>query len=172
MLHPDGTRTESVKDVTKHEITEIIYDARDVVISKKMFLLNENGDATQGVIYDGAGNPIARVQFFFDDLGRMIEERLSNMQGEVFRRVIQPYDASGQPRKQLAYNYNVKAPTMRPATIDYTGTKAAPKAVQPNGNNAATAPQQLKPGEIITASPRSGTSTKVEKPRLPFGGTK
>ncbi|HEY2573769.1 MAG TPA: hypothetical protein VGH65_06860, partial [Verrucomicrobiaceae bacterium] len=63
-LHTDGTRTDSVKDLFKHEMTETTYDARKIVIAKKKFLLGENGDPTQGTIYDGADNVIARVQFF------------------------------------------------------------------------------------------------------------
>ncbi|HSJ04968.1 MAG TPA: hypothetical protein VK956_21015, partial [Verrucomicrobium sp.] len=44
VLHQDGTRTDSVKDVTGRQLTETTYDSRNVVIARKTFLLNENGD--------------------------------------------------------------------------------------------------------------------------------
>ena len=107
-LYPDGTKSESVMDLFKHQVTETTYDSQDVIIAKKVYLLNENGLATQGVISDGAGHPIANVKFFYDEIGRLIEQRLINMQGEVFRRIIQSYDPDGRPLKPKAYNYNVR----------------------------------------------------------------
>ena len=90
------------------------------MIAKKKFLLGDNGDPTQGTIYDGADNVIARVHFEFDDLGRVIEERCTNNQNEIFQRVIRRYDASGKPLQPQVFNYPVKAPNMRPSKVDFT----------------------------------------------------
>lgn len=158
MLNQDGTRTDSVKDLLKHELTETVYDARGVVIAKKKFLLGENGDPTQGAIYDGADNVIARVQFFFDDLGRVIEERCSNTQGEVFQRVIRQYDVSGKPLQPQVINLPVKAPNMRPAKIDFTRSPALPPRDGRSGGRtpggAPVAPGQVP--RVETVSPGTG----------------
>ncbi|MEI6534248.1 MAG: hypothetical protein WCN98_02820 [Verrucomicrobiaceae bacterium] len=166
LLHPDGTRTDSIKDVNKHEMIETTYDARSVVIAKKTFLLNANGDPTQGVIYDGAGNLIARVQFFFDDLGRMIEERCSNTQGQIFRRVIHRYDANGKALPADAHDFAVNSPTMRPSSVDFTHSpQRAPGAPR---SNAPVQPGQG--GQIETVSPHTGTVVSAD-PTQPVPGS-
>ena len=158
-LYPDNTKSESVMDLAKHQITETTYDTQDVVIAKKVYLLDENGLATQGVISDGSGKPIANVKFFYDELGRLIEQRLMNMQGEVFRRIIQSYDPDGKALKPKAYNYNVKAPNMRPSTTDYTQTRPAPvkkPEAKPEGTTESTSDGaiHIKPGQIINVKPK------------------
>jgi len=157
-LHDDGTRTESVKDMNKREITETTYDSRGIVISKKLFMVNENGDPIRGIIYDGQGNHIAKVDFGFDDLGRLRVERCTNMQGEVFRQVIHTYDPSGKRLRPQAFDYAVKAPNMKPATIDFTGRKPAPdRSVDTAGAASETQqPQVVQPGQqpqVMSVSP-------------------
>ncbi len=153
VLHQDGTRSDSIKDLNKHEMTETTFSANSVVIAKKIFLLNANGDPTQGVIYDGAGNLIARAQFFFDDLGRLTEERCTNTQNQVFRRVIHRYDANGKALPADAHDYAVNAPNMRPSTVDYTHSpQRAP------GSPRTSAPVQPgQGGQIETVSAHTGS---------------
>lgn len=165
ILHEDGTRTDSVKDIQKRETAETTYDSRNVVIAKKVFMLNENGDPIQGIIYDGAGNLIARALFFFDDLGRITEERCVNAQGEIFRRVIRQYDPSGKPLPAKAFDFNVNAPSMKPSVLDFR--KMVPGPDQEEGTTT-NAPKQ--PGDkptINKASPR--TTTPPAKPKPAFG---
>lgn len=145
-LHTNGTRTESVKDLFKHELAETTYDGRGVVISKKKFLLNEKGDPTQGTIYDDADNVIARVQFIFDELDRVVEERCTNTQNEVYQRVFRRYDSGGKPLQPQVVNYAVKAPNMGPAKINYTQPQ------DPRSNRAGGSGQAP---QIETASPGS-----------------
>lgn len=152
-LHKDGTRTDSVKDMFKHELTETVYDARKVVIAKKKFLLGDNGDPTQGTIYDGADNVVARVHFEFDDLGRVIEERCTNNQNEIFQRVIRRYDASGKPLQPQVFNYPVKAPSMRPASANFT----QPPSSGPARQGAAPVNSPGQTPQIETVSPASRT---------------
>ena len=172
-LHQDGSKTETVKDSFKHEMTETIYDARGVVIAKKKFLLGASGDPTQGTIYDGAGNVIATVQFFFDDLGRVIEERCTNTNHEVFQRVIRQYDVNGKPLQPQVINLPVKAPTMRPARVDYT--------VMPAGKGGKGAPQPASgsvvspiTGQPVTVGPEpvSGTVPQQPQPKAEKKGSK
>lgn len=153
-LHADGTRTDAVKDLIKHELSETTYDSRGVAIAKKKFLLADNGEPTQGTIYDGADNVIARVQFFFDDLGRVIEERLTNTRNEIFQRVIRQYDVAGKPLRPQVFNYSVTAPNMRPSKVDFTRSPD-PRASRPGTPANST---RLPPGQgpqIETASPGS-----------------
>lgn len=166
LLHQDGTRTDSIKDLNKHEITETMFSANNVVIAKKKFLLNAKGDPTQGVIYDGADNLIARVQFFFDDLGRVAEERCMNTQGEIFRRVIHRYDANGKALSTDAHNYAVKSSNMRPATIDFTHSPQRPPAA--TRSNAPVLPGQG--GAIETVSPHTGAVVNAD-PAQPVPGS-
>lgn len=134
-LHPDGSKTESVRDPNTRELTEITYDANNVVTMKRKYLLNEQGQPSQGLIYDGADNLQARAQFFFDQFGRMQEERLLNLQGEVFQQTLYEYGADGKPKKPKVINYNVRTPTMKPSTIDFTqmqgGAPGTPAQGQP-----------------------------------------
>jgi hypothetical protein len=159
VLHDDGTRTDSVKDLFKHELTETVYDGRKVVIAKKKFLLGENGNPTQGTIYDGADNVVARVQFFFDDLGRVTEERCTNTQNEIFQRVIRQYDVTGKPLKPQVFSYAAKAPNMGASRVDFTQPSSKP------GSSPGSAP--VRPGQspqIETASPGSRTVTPSNYP--------
>jgi hypothetical protein len=142
VLHPDGTKTESTKDPIKLQQTEKTYDTRGVVIAEKIFVLNQNGDPTQGAIYDGRGNLLARVMFYFDDLGRVVEERCVNTRGEVFRYVIRKYDRSGRALPPKAVDIKVNAPNMSTATLDFTNMPKLPPKQDPN----SAAPQQ--PGEL------------------------
>lgn len=150
VLHPDGTKTESIKDPIKLQQTERTKDARGVVIAEKIFVLNQNGDPTQGAIYDGQGNLIARVIFYFDDLGRVVEERCLNTKNEIFRRVIRQYDKGGRPLAPQAFDYKVNAPHMTASKIDFTNMPMLP----PKQDGTDAAPQQ--PGQapqIESAAP-------------------
>lgn len=150
VYHADGTRTESVKDPVTRELTEITYNANNVVVMRKIYLLNERGQVSQGNLYDGAGNLQARSQVFFDEFNRVKEERLVNLQGEVFQRTIHEYRPDGKPKPPKVINYNVKAPTMKPATIDFTKMTPPPNL---------QVPQSAQPGSgaSAAATPSAGT---------------
>ncbi|MCE9519847.1 MAG: hypothetical protein K8R87_09885 [Verrucomicrobia bacterium] len=158
-LHTNGTRTESVKDMFKHEIAETTFDGRGIVIVKKKFLLNENGDPTQGTIYDGADNVIARAQFIFDDLGRVVEERCTNTQNEVYQRVIRKYDSSGKPLQPEVFNYAVKSPNMSPSKMNFTQSPG-PGPSRAGAAQVGSDPSRLgQAPQIETASPGSRNPT-------------
>jgi hypothetical protein len=143
VYHPDGSRTESVNNPETRELSETVYDTRGVVISRRLYLLNERGQVAQGNIYDGAGNLVARSQSYFDEFGRPKEDRLVNLQGEVFQQTIHEYGGDGKARKPKVVNFSVKSPTMKPAIIDFTGAHpppidgtAAPATAAPPVNSA------------------------------------
>jgi hypothetical protein len=129
-----------------------------VVVCTKKYLLNDSGDPTQGQIFDGAGNLIARVQFAFDDLQRISEERCVNLQGELFRKVLHQYDSNGNPLPLKAMAYKTRAPNMRTATIDFTRKgRGAQPLVQSN-----TPVQPGSTPQIESVSPTTGQSFAVD----------
>lgn len=160
VLHNDNTRTDIMKDPLRHEMTETTYDARWIVISKKVYLLNANGDPTQGQIFDGAGNLVARVQFTFDDLQRLSEERCMNLQGEVFRKVLHQYDSSGRPLPLQAMDYKVHAPNMRTASIDFTRTSRVPK---PTAQTGPIQPGQAQVESVSTTTGEAFDMTQTQQ---------
>ena len=148
IYHPDGTRTESVNNPDTRELTETTYDARGVVVSRHLYLLNEKGQVSQGNIYDGAGNLVARAQSYFDEFGRLKESRLFNLQGECFQQSVHEYTADGKAKKPKVINYNVRTPTMRPAVVDFTGATPPPGAAAPTAGTqvpATSPPADEKP---------------------------
>lgn len=148
--HQDGSRTETIVDPETKTKTETTYNTSGVVVSRHQYLLNEQGQVTQGNIYDGAGNLVARSISDFDAYGRVKGSRLFNLQGECFQQTVYEYTADNKPKKPKVINYNVKAPTMKPAIIDFTGTTAPPPSVtggaqsRPAATQNAPQPEQPK----------------------------
>lgn len=142
LYQKDGSRTESVKNPETSELSETVYDPRGVVISRRLYLLNERGQVAQGNIYDGAGNLVARSQSFFDEFGRPKEDRLLNLQGQVFQQTVHEYGADGKARKPKVVNFSMNTPSMKPALVDLTGSTAPPGTATPN---TTPPPQEEKP---------------------------
>lgn len=141
ILHPDGTRTESVSDPNTHEMEQKTFDANNILILRRLYRLNERNLPVMGNIYDGANNLVARTQSYFDAFGRLQEERLSNLQGEVFQQIIHEYDDKGTAKKPKVVNYRVNSPAMRPAMLDFT-------QFQPSSGDTAASPQPAAAGNV------------------------
>jgi hypothetical protein len=132
---PDGSRTESSTNTDVREQTEITYSAQGTKIARRVYLLNERGLPTQGNIYDGRDQLKARARFLFDEFGRMSEQQMSNLQGEIFQRVVFSYDAEGNQSTPKSYNYNVSAPDMKAQALDFTQPqREAPHYDRSQGN--------------------------------------
>jgi len=135
--HPDNSHSETVVDKTTNELTEATYNSGGALIAKKHYLLNERGLPTQGHIYDGRGNLVARSQVYFDAYGRAKEMRSFNLQGQCYQQILYEYGADGKPKPPKVINVNPSlAPSIRPAAIDFT--QVTPAAGQ-------FAPQQAQP---------------------------
>lgn len=145
VYHPDKSRTESVSDLTTRELTETTYDPNNVLTVRKHYLLNEKGEPLQGNIYDGKGNLVARSVSIYDQFQRRVEDRLTNLNGEIFQRVIHEYGADGKPKKPKVVNLNVKAPTLRPASLDFTQQAAAANTAPAAGPAAAPSTDRFAP---------------------------
>ena len=128
VIHADDTYTESVQDISAREQREVTYSPKpqSVVIAKKVYLLDEKGQPLQGNIYDGRDQLKARAQFLYDAFGRLSEQRMFNLQGEVFQSITFGYDTNGKALPPKSQTFNVKAPDMKPAALDFTRQGNAP----------------------------------------------
>ncbi|MDB6073136.1 MAG: hypothetical protein JWO89_776, partial [Verrucomicrobiaceae bacterium] len=165
--HANGTRTESTQDPITHEQREFTYDQHNVLVSKKVYLLNERGMTVQGNVYDGRDILKARASFLFDDFGRMIEQRMSNLQGEVYQSILFTYDGKGTPLPPKSRTYNVQAPDMKAAVIDFTNTGNAPPPMdRSNGNvpNRGNVPRLPEGGNSFPQQPAQKTGTRAAPP--------
>lgn len=116
----DGSHVECVQDLDLREQTEITFNTQGIKTARKVYLLNQQGLPTNGNIYDGKDQLKARAQFLFDSFDRLSEQRMFNLQGEVFQRIVFNYDSKGRQLPPKSVTYNVKAPDMKSAPIDFT----------------------------------------------------
>ncbi|WP_395749725.1 hypothetical protein [Prosthecobacter sp.] len=132
--HKDNSHSETILDKTTNELIESTYNANNVLVAKKHYLLNERGLPTQGHIYDGRGNLVARSQVYFDDFGRAKEMRSFNLNGQCYQQILYEYDPStGAAKKPIVNNVDPRAaPTIRPDVMDFTQTTAPPGQVPPS----------------------------------------
>ncbi|MEZ5387975.1 MAG: hypothetical protein R3F13_20910 [Prosthecobacter sp.] len=140
--HPDNSHSETVVDKTTNELTEATYNSGGALVAKKHYLLNERGLPTQGHIYDGRGNLVARSQVYFDEYGRAKEMRSFNLQGQCYQQVIYEYGADGKAKPPKVINVNPSlAPSIRPAAIDFTQVTPAPGQFTQQAQPVAAAPE-------------------------------
>jgi hypothetical protein len=121
---------------------------------KKVFLLNEKGEPLQGNVYDGRGSLIARCQSIYDEFGRRKEDRLMNLNGEVFQQVLHEYDSAGKALKPKVINLNVATPSIRPQSVDFT------QPSNPNGSPSTGRFAPIPVGEG-SAPEMSGTAPVI-----------
>jgi hypothetical protein len=144
VYHADGSYTESVQDVTVREQREVTYSPKpqSTVIAKKVYLLDEKGQTLQGNIYDGKDQLKARAQFLYDDFGRLSEQRMFNLQGEVFQTITFRYDSNGKALPPKSQTFNVRAPDMKPGVLDFTRQGDSPNPIdRSQGSAPGTAAQ-------------------------------
>lgn len=149
--HPDNSHSETIVNKSTHELFESTYNANDVLVSKKHYLLNERGLPTQGHIYDGRGNLVARSQVYFDAYGRATEMRSFNLNGQCYQQVVYEYDARGVAKKPKVVNVDPRAaPTIKPGVIDFTQGMAPPGQMmqQQEGAPVQPPPEQPKPKSL------------------------
>ena len=136
----NDAHTETITDPFTREMHEKTYDASGALQMRKHFLLDERGLPTQGNIYDGKNNLVARALLYYDEYNRAKEMRTANLQGEVYQQVLYEYDAAGKAKTPKVINYNVKSPTFKPATIDFTQSVAPPPHLASPGGAQAGQP--------------------------------
>ncbi|SKA76639.1 hypothetical protein SAMN02745166_00220 [Prosthecobacter debontii] len=164
LYHQDDSRTEMVKDPNTREMTEMTYNTAGQLTVKKVFLLNEKAEPIQGNVYDGRGTLVARVQCLYDEFGRRKEDRLINLQGEVFQQVIHSYGADGKELAPKVVNLNAASPTLKPQALDYTqgGAPGLPAGTQPDNSRFAPPVVPANPGQPTppASQPAAGQEKK------------
>ena len=131
-------------DKTTNELIESTYNAGGALVAKKHYLLNERGLPTQGHIYDGRGNLVARSQVYFDSYGRAQEMRSFNLNGQCYQQVVYEYGSDGKAKPPKVINVDPRlAPSMKPGVIDFTNT-AVPGQMMPQ-QAPQPPPEQPKP---------------------------
>lgn len=147
--HPDNSHSETVVDKTTNEMTESTYNSAGALVSKRHYLLNERGLPTQGHIYDGRGNLVARSQTYFDEFGRAKEMRSFNLHGQCFQQVLYEYKPDGTAKPPKVINVDPRAaPSIRPALIDFTQNTA------PTGQVVPQQQQQVQPQAPAPEEPK------------------
>jgi hypothetical protein len=146
--YDDNSHTDTVLDMNVHEMEEKTFDANGVLQMRKHYLVNDLGQPTQGNVYDGRNNLVARSRILFDEFNRIKEMQTANLAGEVFQQIIYTYDASGKAGKPKVINYNTKTPTFKPATMDFT--KVMPPPGQEQGGQPMPQPVTgFQPGNAV-----------------------
>jgi hypothetical protein len=189
VYHTDRTFTESVQDPVMRTQTEHTYAAREselapkVLVSKKVYMLNERLEPVHGNIYDGRDQLMARVLFLFDVSGQRTEQRMMNLQNQVYQVIRFSYDANGKPLPPRSQTFNVEAPNFRPATVDLTQRDEGPATLdrsqgefrgnvqQLPGATGADGPIRVGADGMPIGQPQQGTETKKKSfwNRLGFG---
>lgn len=167
IIHNDGTRTESVSDPNTRQLEQRTFDGNNVLILRRLYSLNDRSLPVMGNIYDGAGNLQARSQSFFDAFGRLQEERVSNLQGEVFQQILHEYDSKGDAKQPKVINYKVNSPTMRPALLDLTSYQRAPEETPATSSGGVRAPVDLDKKPATSATTPAATASP-EEPKKGF----
>jgi hypothetical protein len=189
VYHTDGTYTESMQDPVTREQREVTYNAQKVKIAERVYLLNERGIPMQGNVYDGRGQLRSRVQVLFDQFDRQTEQRMMNLNGEVYQQILFQYDAKGTQLPPKVINHsNVSSPDMKPASIDLTGQGRLPGRLDRSQGEPTASPQQgnvpalpanggnagrLPPAGILPGTPTTPPAEPEKKPgffRRIFGG--
>ena len=139
--HPDNSHSETIVDKTTNELIESTFNAGGALVAKKHYLLNERGLPTQGHIYDGRGNLVARSQVYFDAYGRAQEMRSFNLNGQCYQQVIYEYGADGKAKPPKVINVDPRAaPAIKPGIIDFTQNRV-PGQVMPQQQGVPAQPQ-------------------------------
>ena len=95
MLHNDGSRTDTQKDIDNRVSETKTYDASKKLIQHGVYALDENGNETEGVIYNAKDVIIARVSFKYDAQGHLSEQINKTPNGVVIQRLVYTRDALG-----------------------------------------------------------------------------
>jgi len=102
--------TESESDPSRNMLTQITKDAREVIISRREFIMDSKGRIRRGAIWDGKGNLQGRTEYGFDPYDRINEERMFHASGRLIRRMIFKYDATSRRLVDKFYIWNENDP--------------------------------------------------------------
>ncbi len=157
VLHDDdGTRTVSKKDKNVKELVMQTYSANDILLQQSKFELDSRGRFVRGQILDRNNRLMFNCEFFYNNEGRLTEERVTDAAGLPVRRLFYQYDRLGNPKG---------------FSLDFRGGKSVgtPVAIADTNAYSATGDRgfQLKPGASSSnsqaSSSRPGSSRSSQK---------
>ncbi len=142
VMHDDGTRTVSKKDDTVKEIEKWTMSANDVLVSRSVFQVDKNGKFQRGQVFDGRGTLRYVSEFFYDSMGRQIEERVSDSRGMLVRRLIYSHDQFGRAKPfSIAYsNGSAGSPVAISNADNYSSTNDHGFQLNPDSHEQSAAP--------------------------------
>lgn len=140
--HTDGSFTESKQD-TKTKTLEQVTKKNDVILQRRMIMLDQFGRPTEVMIYDGRGTFKYRGVQVYDAFGRFSEEQIYNPSGELIRRKVQGYTPQGAKMPVRSWDYvdNI------PADLKLVITRDSESGTNPVGSansNQGKPPQEKR----------------------------
>jgi hypothetical protein len=117
ILHPDGSRTVSKKDLDAKVINQETYNSSGSVVMKRVYQLDAEGKEQRGFVFDAYNNLIYRIGYLYDEIDRLKEEVLYNTHGQIVRRQIYEYNRVGQlirPVKAYTFEGAIPQSAVRP----------------------------------------------------------
>lgn len=104
IIHEDERRTVSNRDLVKRTMTQKTFSSRGVLQMRRMFQLDRQGKVRSGLAFDGSGNPIFKFKYVYDDLDRLSEEQIHDMNDKLVRLMKTIYDEQGKSSRFAVTN--------------------------------------------------------------------
>lgn len=99
IIHDDETKTLSNRDFVKQTMEQKTYSAQGVIQMKRIFQLDRTGKVKSGLAFDGAGKPVFKFKYTYDELDRLEVEHVRDMQNKVVRVLHTVYDEQGKAHR-------------------------------------------------------------------------
>ena len=96
IMHPDGSRTDTMKDLDARTTDVKIYNKKGKLIQHSVFTLDDQEREIEGTIYDANEKVIGYVSNKYDVLGQLKERSEKDANGKLFRRLVYRRDPSGK----------------------------------------------------------------------------
>jgi hypothetical protein len=103
-LHDDGSKTVTITDPDKHSSEASTYDARDHLIEKVVYVLDENNLPVSGTVSGPDGAPAFKAVYKHDDFNRISEEDDYTLDNQLLRRFTYEFGPDGKLRKIHGYD--------------------------------------------------------------------
>ena len=151
--------TESFTDVSKNTLTQVTRNARDVKVAHREFVMDSKGRIRRGLIKDGQGNPVSRMEYGFDAYDRIAEERQYKLPANaIFRRVLFRYTATGERVPDKVFYFNSQGGMIETKATEADATPNLPIAPGTRDLPGSGLPQfrgmpAPKPGEAAQSAP-------------------
>ncbi|HEX4083914.1 MAG TPA: hypothetical protein VHY22_03305 [Chthoniobacteraceae bacterium] len=104
VLHEDGTRTETVTDPEKHTSEAETYDSGNRLMQKVVYTLDDQNQATSGIVYNAKGQALYKSAYKRDDSNRISEEDDYSMDNQLIRRYVYEFGPNGKVSRIRAFD--------------------------------------------------------------------